>query len=198
MAASRKKLVTLVILVSIVLAAVCGTFILRKAMARPRLPVLGQIKSSTFTHMHNKEFKTDELYRHVWIAGVFSTPCQDGCDEVMKNMASLSRTFEQVTAVKLIAVSLKPVQDTPQVLADFSGRYVQGKGNWFFLTGKEGAVEDFVGQQLRLELDPSGDFSPTLALVDRSGYVRGYYDGTVTAQVNQLFLDASLLLKERF
>ncbi|MCA9393076.1 MAG: SCO family protein [Candidatus Omnitrophica bacterium] len=198
MAASRKNLVMAGVALSVALAVICGVYIFQSSLQRPRLPVLGQVKPFTFTDAQNKKLAAQDLYRNVWIAGAFSTPCVNGCNAMMKNMASLSRTFEQVTAVKLVAVTLSPVRDTPQVLSEFSGRYVQGKGNWFFVGGRREEVDEFVQRQLRLDLDATGAFSPTLALVDRSGYIRGYYDGTVTAEVNQLFLDASALLKERF
>ncbi len=199
MSVPGKKIFAGVLAVSVVAALACGYYIFKKAMARPSLPVLGQVRPFQFTDSSGRPYDSQGLYRNVWIAGVFSTPCLDGCEQMMKNMASLSRTFEQVPAVKLIAVTLNPAADTPQVLDAYSRQFVQGKGNWAFLTGPQAQVETFYHEQLKLPVAiGEGRYSPMLALVDRSGYIRGYYDGTVMADINQLFIDATQLLRERF
>lgn len=198
MKGSSQKIVVGVITVSTALAVVCGFFMFR-SMKPDALPVLGQVKPFLFTSGTGEPFDSKQLYRNVWIAGIFSTPCENGCDKLMTNMASLSRTFEQVPAVKLVAVTVDPQTDTAARLSEFSGRYVQGKGNWYFLTGGKPEIEAFYRDQLKVSLaSQEAGYSPTLVLVDRSGFVRGYYDGTVTDNVNRLFVDASRLLKDRF
>lgn len=196
---SPKFLFVSAITLSIILSGIVGFYILGKAMKRPKLPVIGQIRPFELVNQQGEQFDSEKLYQNVWIVSFFSTPCLDNCRKMMNNMASLSRTFDQVRAVRLVSISVSPEQDGVAALDKFSKEFSKGKNNWHFLTGDPQTVSGLHKDQLKVSLDMErGQFSPTLALIDRSGYIRRYYDGVAMADVNELFLDASALLKERF
>jgi protein SCO1/2 len=78
--------------------------------------------------------------------------------------------------------------------ADFS--------NWNFVTGNEEDIYWQAREGYKLTAFPSdtaqGGFFHTdqIALIDQEGKIRGYYDGTSTKAVDQLFIDLHLLLKK--
>ncbi|MBP9853260.1 MAG: SCO family protein [Candidatus Omnitrophica bacterium] len=185
--------------ISIILAIIFAVYSFKEATNIRQLPMLGQAGSFVLTEANGQPFDSAQLYGKVWIANFFFTTCSDICPMMIKNMSSLSRTFEKVHGVKMVSFTVNPEIDTPEILAKYSETLNKGKANWFFLTGKREDITQIVVNQFKLgKADEPIFHSPNFALVDRAGFIRGYYDGTNTDEVNQLFKDASVLLKDRF
>lgn len=197
---SRNKTIVLLIGgLSLVLASIFAAYSFRQVLKKPPLPVLGQVGSFVLTDADGKTFDSQQLYGKVWIANFFFTTCSDICPMMTKHMASLSRTFEQVPAVKLVSFTVNPENDSPQVLKAYSEPLNKGKGNWYFLTGKREDIQAITVERFKLgKIDEPIFHSSYFPLVDRTGNIRGYYEGTSAEDINRLFKDASVLLKERY
>lgn len=193
-----KKFIISQIILAFLLAGVVGVYFFEKEMGRKKMPVLGQVQNFTLTDADGKAFNLRQLEGKVWIADFFFTSCGDICPVMNKNMAALSRTFERLKDVRLVSITVNPETDTPERLREYAQKFVAGKDNWVFLTGPRETIRDIVVNSFKLgKIDEPIYHSSSFALVDRHGLIRGYYNGTTDSEVNQLFIDASNLTKEK-
>lgn len=184
---------------TILLATAFGVYSFVREMNRPRLPLVGQVSQFSLTDQNNNAFSSLKLRGKVWIADFFFTTCADICPVMSKNMSKLSRTFEMVKGVKLVSISVNPEFDTPKRLKEYAAKYRGGSDNWVFLTGKREDIRDLALNSFKLgKIDEPVFHSAYFSLVDRNGFIRGYYDGREDDEISLLFKDAAGLLKERF
>jgi len=113
------------------------------------------------------------------------TSCSVSCQQVNQQMAEVQRLAVGQDDVQLVSLTVDPRTDTPPVLAQFAARFGADTHRWLFLTGDKpqlyGLIEtSFLPRDLQaLDLPMPGGFIGTerLALVDRAGRVRCYFDG---------------------
>lgn len=176
-----------------------GYVFFKQAINIRQLPVYGLIKPFELIDEKGESFSFQNLYGKVWVANFFFTTCSDICPIMTKHMGDLSRTFEKVPGVKLASFTVNPEYDSSEVLREYANKQVRGKDNWHFLTGSREDIRKVVVESFKLGAIEDPIFhSEKFSLVDRTGQIRGYYDGTDPKQINQLFLDAAVLVKERF
>lgn len=195
---SKKILIGLIAFLALSLSAAFTVFSFIKETAVPRLPELGQVQAFVLQDAEGKEFHSNRLNGKVWIADFFFTTCGGVCPMMSKNMAALSRTFEQLENIQLVSITVNPEQDTSQALARYAEQFKGSKKNWHFLTGSREAITGLVVGSFKLgDIREPVFHSTYFPLVDSRGKIRGYYDGTKEEEVNRLFKDAAALAKER-
>ena len=142
---------------------------------------------------------------HITLVDFFFTDCPSICPVMSAQMARLQAKFSLEhpdLPIRFLSFSVKPETDTPDKLK----RYATGIGadlsRWNFLTGKSQDIYDLAQDGFLLTAFPSdtaagGIFhTDKVTLLDRSLRMRGYYDGTSTKSMDQLFIDAITLSKE--
>ncbi|MBI4436164.1 MAG: SCO family protein [Candidatus Omnitrophica bacterium] len=140
-----------------------------------------------------REFNSDQLNGKVWIASFFFTTCSGICPLISKNMAALSRTFEQVEDITLVSITVNPDQDSPKALALYAKKFGDKK-NWYFLTGAREDITEVVVVSFKLgDIQEPVFHTAFLPLVDSNGFIRGYYDGTKQEEIDRLLKDAAHL-----
>lgn len=149
--------------------------------------------------------QTGRTVTQVEIAGKFAvvnfihTSCSISCLQVNHQMAEVQRLTTGQDDVQLLSLTVDPRTDTPQVLAEFGARFGADSNRWQLLTGEKAALYQLIETSF-LKRDPLNQTSPMpggfhdvdrIAVVDRAGNVRRYFDGmrnaTPTAVVK--FLD---------
>ena len=125
------------------------------------------------------------------VAGMFLvgnfvfTSCSVSCLLVNQQMAEVQRLTAGQPDVQLLSLTVDPRTDTPPVLAQFAARFGADTNRWLFLTGDKaqlyGLIEtSFLAREPFTQDSPMpGGFAGTerIALVDRTGRVRRYFDG---------------------
>ncbi|MFM2201810.1 MAG: hypothetical protein RL040_1010 [Bacteroidota bacterium] len=142
---------------------------------------------------------------YITLVDFFFTDCPSICPVMSAQMARLQTKFSLEhpdLPIRFLSFSVKPETDTPDKLK----RYATGIGadlsRWNFLTGKPQDIYDLAQDGFLLTAFPSdtaagGIFhTDKVTLLDRSLRMRGYYDGTSTKSMDQLFTDAITLSKE--
>lgn len=191
---------TWILLVSLtaVLSFSFTVFSFVKELQQPKLPVLGQIKNFSLVDSNKESFLSKQLQGRVWIADFIFTTCAGVCPIMSQNMASLNRSFELVNDVHLVSISVNPEYDTPQVLADYAKRWEGYSPKWHFLTGSKEAIKDIAVKSFKIgSIEEPLFHSSKFALIDRNGFIRGFYEGTSQEEVNQIFKDTTRVLKEK-
>jgi protein SCO1 len=193
---SRRKFIILLIISGVFFIAFTA-YSFNKEINRPRLPILSQVNFFTLVDQNSRVFDADHVKGKVWIAHFFFTTCSDVCPVTTKNMATLNRSFEQVKDIMLISISVNPENDNAEILKKFAAKFKASK-NWFFLTGARDEITTLVVKSFKLgDIKEPVFHSTYLALVDRNGLVRGYYDAMDQEAINKLFADAAKLIKEK-
>jgi protein SCO1/2 len=116
------------------------------------------------------------------------TGCGVTCPEVSSHMAKIQQLTAGLPDVRLLSLTVDPRSDTPPVLAKWGARYGADTNRWLLLTGRKAALEQLIRTSFLASApgDPFNsmpcDFAGTerIALVDRHGQIRIYYDGLRT------------------
>ena len=103
--------------------------------------------------------------------------CGDECGEVTETMRRVQDAVAGIdlegVEFRLAVVVLDPDPDLEIVAADAASS-AGDRDEWIWLTGTEARIQNVVGLGFRRSPDPA-DFSPSYALVDGSGTIRGEY-----------------------
>lgn len=121
----------------------------------------------------------------VWVADFIFTTCPGPCQQMSRRMKEIQDQLADVKNAELVSFTVNPGQDTPEVLARYGQKYGAGD-KWIFLTGPKKAIYDLAQNGFQLSVvDTGGEgkledqfiHSTKLAVVDRAGNVRAYFDG---------------------
>ena len=134
-----------------------------------------------------------ELAGKVWVASFIFTRCAGPCPQVTATMVRLQNELADRPDVRLLTFTVDPEYDTPEVLKKYAGRFGAHPDRWRFLTGPEADVYRLEndGFKIGATKNPDAQASPgdavshstLLAVVDRHGVVRGYFDGMADPSV---------------
>ncbi len=140
------------------------------------------------TERNGRTITNSDLFGKIWIAAFVYTTCPGPCPIVTASMAKLQAALAHDPQVQLVTFTVDPVNDTPAVLSTYADKFGASKDRWWFLTGPEKQQDELIRNGFFLPVVDNrgnaaeGQFTVThstqLALVDASGVVRGYYDGT--------------------
>lgn len=145
----------------------------------------------------------------IWLANFFFTACPGPCLAMNGKMQELQQSLVRDHAdVRLVSFSIAPEMDTPEVLRKYAQKFHASPDKWSFLTGSHETIynlaeKDFmlptVDQQGKEHTPDQGDFihSEKIALVDRQGVVRKYFDSTSPEIMQQVLTAIGDLLREQ-
>jgi len=138
----------------------------------------------------------------IYIADFFFTSCPSICPIMKKQMLRIYEKYKNEEQLAFVSHTIDPKHDTIPVLKKYAEKLgVDGK-KWHFVYGEREVVYDLArhGYFTIAELDekaPGGIMhTGYFTLVDKSGKIRGMYNGTDEKEVNTLIDDISILLKE--
>ena len=155
-------------------------------------------------------FRNSESLRgKVWVANFFFTSCPGPCLEMNARMAEVQEAIRRKNdEVRLVSFTVYPEHDTPEVLRRYADRFQARTGVWYFLTGDKPTIYDIAHKDFMLGVTDAqtgeeklseGEFvhSTKLALVDRHGVVRGYFDSTSPEAFQRLLVAIGDVLREQ-
>jgi len=178
----------------------CGLLWWRHSEPRP-LPKLGQINPFHFMAQDGQFFDSLRLEGKVWVADFFYSTCHSSCPLQTAYMSELQKQWKNRDDLNLVSFTLDPKNDTPKVLTAYAKNYGADTSKWFFLTGEKEDIYRLAQTQFKVtaQEDDSGDepdfiHSTRLVLVDRAGYIRGYYSVLDPKELDLLKSDLTQLL----
>jgi protein SCO1 len=123
------------------------------------------------------------LSGRVCLVNFVYTGCSTTCPIQTRALADMQRQFPRPLSerVRILSISLDPLQDTPAALKDFAKRMGADLSGWTFATGRPQDIER-VSNALRLfrpgtDVRKPADHSTALWLVDAQGQLRMRYAG---------------------
>lgn len=190
----------LIAAVVLVAAGALGlTWVSRLEKAGAEFPRYAAMPAFTLTNQNGKQVSSDELKGKLLFVGFIYTSCPDICPMLTSQMKGLQDDLRKAgllgSDVALISISVDPGRDTPAVLKTYAAQHGADTATWHFLTGDESYVRNLVtrGFLVGMEKAPAGheghsaaapaaasdyavNHSGRIALVDRTGQIRRYYD----------------------
>jgi protein SCO1/2 len=177
-------------------------FELLEAPPAPSLQKLWQVPDFTLTERSGKPMSRADLAGKVWVADFFYTTCPGPCPMMTSRLSALQDKLGSQPDARLVSISLDPEKDTPDVLREYATRFKAGS-NWLFFTGDKAAIRTLSEKGFKLAAVEERNnpepiiHSTKLVLVDRTGWVRGVYDGVGEDQTARLVADIERLIAEK-
>lgn len=162
-----------------------------------------RISTFSFTNQQGQPFSQEGVKNTVFVADYFFVQCPGICKQMSSELQRVYVKFEQQPDFKILSYTSKPEEDSVEALMNYAKMYgVQDHGKWIFLTGDKKDLYQVARNQYFIVNDEGDggedDFIHTerFVLVDKQGYLRGYYDGTDSVDVDRLMIDIQELLHE--
>ncbi len=174
--------------------------------APPPLESYWQVPDFSLTNQRGETVSRGDLVGRVWVADFFFTECPGICPIMSGNLKALQDAVAdepRARDVRLVSFSVDPERDTVEKLAAHAADLGVEPGFWHLLTGPREAIWDVAVQGFKLPVsanlaDPANPVSHSgkFVLVDRTGTIRGLYDGTDPDSVAAVERDLRRLLDE--
>ncbi len=156
------------------------------------------------TNQNNHSITQQEIVGKIHVANFFFTGCGSICPGMMDKMKKLNTSFGDSSGVVFLSYSVTPWRDSVARLKEYAITNSINSNNWHLLTGTRNEIYElarqsyFAEEQLGFSKD-SSDFLHTehVLLVDKSGHIRGIYNGTLAMDMDQLRDDVLALAKEK-
>lgn len=163
-------------------------------------------KVSTFSliDQSGQPVTSDLVKDKIHIAAFFFTRCGTICPKISTQLSRVQDVFRDQSSIRLLSFSVDPLHDTPAIMQAYAKKYDAITGKWYFLTGDKAQIYTLAQHGYFLPVvdkgldygKPDETFIHTekVVLVDKQGYIRGFYDGTDKEDVDRLILETRVLL----
>lgn len=171
-------------------------------LAAREITQYGSVPEFQLVNQDGQPFGSANLHGKIWIADFVYSTCPGPCPMISSRMSELQKPLAK-TDVQLVSFTVDPEKDTPQVLRTYAEHLDADPSRWNFLTGPKERVYSLIHDGFKLAVVDPGVAAPDLvhstriALVDRRGTIRGYYDATAADAVTKLLADTNHLLREQ-
>lgn len=156
----------------------------------------------SFISQEGKTVSPETIGNSIYVADYFFVTCPGICKEMSSQLQRVYATFENEPSVKILSHTSKPEDDSVEALMAYAVQYgVKDHNKWLFLTGDKKSLYQTARKQYAIvnEEDEDADeddfiHTERFVLVDQNQYIRGYYDGTDSIEVDKLIQDIRKLL----
>ncbi len=172
------------------------------------LPVLGQeghrVGNFSFTDQEGKTVTEANMSGKIYVAEYFFTTCKSICPKMNDNMVAVYREFRNDSKFAILSHTVDPETDTVEQMKRYSLKFDADAAKWIFLTGDKEplykmALNDYlvsVVDSTKPDEIPNFIHTEKFVLIDPDKRIRGFYDGTSKAKVDDLIKDIKELKKE--
>jgi cytochrome oxidase Cu insertion factor (SCO1/SenC/PrrC family) len=183
----RRAAMAALLLIALAALGYAGFSALRHSAAPPPPDDLGPVGDFSLTERSGGTVTNADLAGKVWIASFVFTRCTGPCPQVTGTVARIQDAFRGEPDVRLVTFTVDPEHDNPDELKKYADHFGADPERWLFLTGPEDGLHRLIRENFHLGVhrtegeaaQPGQEVthSTKLALVDRRGHVRGYFDG---------------------
>ncbi len=149
-------------------------------------------------------FTPDSLNGQLMLVDFFFTTCPTICVDMRLQLMRVHGVYGDDARMRIVSHTIDSDYDRPLVLKAYAKECGVNNRNWLFVNGPADEVYNvaksaYLSMALR-DSSAAGGFlhSGTFVLLDKAKKIRGVYDGTNAAEVDQLISDIKILLGEQF
>ncbi len=159
------------------------------------LPEITEAPDFTFTNFTGETVSEEDVRGTVYIAYFFFTSCGGPCPTMNSNANVLQAEYADQEDFRIVGFSVDPERDSVERLAKYADRYSAKPGRWHMLRNSREVVAELASKGFLMGDGTNPALHSTrFALVDRSGMIRGYYDGVDPVKMNELRAAIDFLL----
>ena len=162
-----------------------------------------KVDAFSFTDQNGNTITNSTYEGKIYAANFFFTSCPSICPVMTNNILKVEEKFESDDDVMFISHSVTPDIDSVARLKTFSKTYNIDNSKWHLVTGDKAEIYNLAWYSYFADEDPgfsedSSEFihSEHVLLVDKNGYIRGVYNGTLELEMQRMSDDISLLKQE--
>ena len=159
----------------------------------------------TFSFVNqNGKLITNETYKGKnYVANFFFTICPGICPKLTANKALLQEAYKSDPDLLLLSHSVMPWNDSVLVLKEYAIENGVDDSKWNLVTGSKEAIYNMARNGYFAEEDFTKTQDPetfihteNFILVDKEGYIRGVYNGTLELDLERLKRHIKILKEE--
>lgn len=160
-----------------------------------------KVKPFCFINQYNQKVTEESIKNKIYVTDFFFTTCQSICPIMSTQLERIYTQFSNNNDVMILSHTVSPEEDSVNILKQYASLHGVKDKRWLFLTGDKKQLYDMARHAYLLNneygLGDVDDFIHTqnFALVDKEKHLRGFYDGTDSADVTRLISDIKLLLQ---
>ena len=124
----------------------------------------------------------------IYVASFFFTTCPGICPKMRSQLAKVQDKFIDDEQVGIISHSIRPGNDTVEVLQTYAQENDIVKDSWHLVTGEREDIYAIAREAYFA--------NENLVLVDQNRHIRGIYNGLNNTSVNHLLNDIATLQQE--
>lgn len=154
-----------------------------------------------FLNQDRKTITASEFAGDIYVVDFFFTSCPTICPKMTAQMLRVYEKFDGEERVKFLSHTIDTRHDTAEVLKAYANKLGIDHNKWHFVTGEHDSIYNIAEHYLVAAAEDStapGGYihGGAFVLMDGTHHIRGYYDGTMQYDVDQLMLDIEVLLEE--
>jgi protein SCO1/2 len=166
----------------------------------PELDSFHKIPSFSFVNQNGETITEKTFENKIYVAGFFFSTCPGICPTVRSQLTKVQESFAEDEQVLIAQHSIRPSNDTQEVLQAYALKNGIDDDKWHLLTGDKEAIYAlaktayFASEDLG-NAQKANDFLHTesLLLIDSNKHIRGIYNGLNSGSVDYLIQDIALL-----
>ncbi len=158
-----------------------------------------RIPDFEFTDQYNEKVNQKTTQNKIYVTEYFFTTCHSICPIMNSNLERVYKTFKTDSSFLILSHTVDPETDSVPVLLQYAQLHGVDNKNWLFLTGSKQDLYGLARKGYLLNTEEGNgdeeDFIHTqnFALIDKERHIRGFYDGTDTAEISRLIEEVKLL-----
>jgi protein SCO1 len=164
---------------------------------------LHRIPPFSFTNQAGEAITRDSMAGSIYVANFFFTACPGICPDMAENLRQIQNEFSENPDVKILSHSVAPTMDTREVLQRYADQNQVEASKWHLLTGSKDDIyaiarQSYFADKAQGYNKGTAEFLHTenFVLIDRTGHIRGVYNGVRKLDMQRLITDIRVLLKE--
>jgi protein SCO1/2 len=142
----------------------------------------------------------NSLNGKILLVDFFFTTCKTICIDMHRNMKKVQEEFNDEPDVQILSHTVDPETDSVKQLFQYAVDNNISSKNWFLLTGDKKEIYKMARNGYFITAT-QGDGGPAdfihdekIAIIDKEGQIRGFYNGTDSLKVKQLMDAVKVLL----
>jgi protein SCO1 len=129
-------------------------------------------------------FSSIDLQGKIWLFNLFYSSCPSICPVVSPELQALLAEFPEL---HVVSVTVDPDTDTFEQIESYAKKYNADPARWHIVRGELDRVKEISVQGFGMGVsDNPMEHSLSIAIVDRHGFIRGYFRGTEKDKVQEL------------
>lgn len=157
------------------------------------------VSDFTLINQDGKIVRGHDFKNQIYVVDFFFTRCPDICPVMTNELSRVQEEFKNDPHFRILSITVDPKHDTLPVLKKYADDYRAIKGKWDFTTaGAPDSIYNLAQKHFRLTAMNGGspgsiNHSDKIVLVDKDGWIRGYYSGTNPKDIERLITEVNVL-----